>query len=394
MSKWILAWVMTLGLLGLAAPAQPVQLPGNGVAKRVTADPHQQAMLRNMQNTISQMPEAMPAKSGEILSLRLVKGNLDVDPGAYDYTPGSSRVTVEGCPATWVVTTNLQGRNPIWNGRNEQFFVTRYDWDQNKPGQFWNTSIRIGTPITIEAQGIDCYLSLAQRENEITLTIADQTDNSVVSLVATSLVQLEVEHPQEMRKYLAPLLIRLAGHDILRPSPADLYVIFPDIQPDAGTVKGLNDLLTLLDADDFATRQKASAQLANLGPQGCLAAMRLDLDKLSIEQKIRITNFLATTRSWSFSDPAALRKDPDFLFLALDADDSSVAAAAKKALESLLGHAIELDLLLKPADRPAAINALRASLQKELDARRPSPSTRPAPTVPVVPVPYNGPAAN
>ncbi len=129
---------------------------------------------------------------------------------------------------------------------------------------------------------------------------------------------------------LEPLLKDLTGVDWLRPGLADLYRAFDQIQPDLNVVEKVEDILPRLDSLSFPDREAASAQLAALAAPGVLAAVRVDQDLLSAEQRNRIIAYLAEFTRRNFDSPAAARQDLNFLIESLEDADPAVRRGQDK----------------------------------------------------------------
>lgn len=148
------------------------------------------------------------------------------------------------------------------------------------------------------------------------------------------LLELIAANPQAVRQFLRPLLAELSGNDLLRPRPGDFYRAFDAIEPTADELSALAALLPPLNADDPADRDRAARRLDTLGPGGVLAAMRLDYDRLTLEQAARLREYVAR-HSLGEIDPAVARSDVHFLREAAQDSDPRVREAARERLEEL-----------------------------------------------------------
>jgi antitoxin component of RelBE/YafQ-DinJ toxin-antitoxin module len=221
-------------------------------------------------------------------------------------------------------------------------------------------------------------VSYRQQGNAVHLTIVQQlavNGAMPLQLSAPTLPELQAAYPQEVRHYLSPIFVRLFGRDLVQPGAGDVYSVFSEIPPAPQAQAAVQALLGPLDADAFEQRQAASDELGKLGVPGVLAVLRLDRSKLTQEQKSRCDAFVQTQRHRSIDDPQEARRDPNFLIDALNDDDPAVRAAAKSALEAVVGHAIPFDVSQDAATRQTAIAALEEQVQKELAK---TPATLPA----------------
>ena len=106
-----------------------------------------------------------------------------------------------------------------------------------------------------------------------------------------------------------------------------------------------------LESEDPSDRARGSEELARLGPEGVLAALRLDLARFSPEMQSRIRHFLAD-HSHIGADRAALLSDGAFLVDCLENPDAAVRTNAHDALTALLGLPIEYDPMHRRRMRP------------------------------------------
>jgi hypothetical protein len=223
----------------------------------------------------------------------------------------------------------------------------------------------------IRGSGGGTTTTFTQYDRLVTLEASSEgpTGQKKFHVEASSLPKLQADHPDEVRQYLAPVLMRLVGKDLLRPGITDFYIAFTDIPANPDVVKTVLALLPRLDADSSDQRDAASAELAQLGAPGILAVLRLDRTTLTQEQKSRCDAFLETERQRTFDSPDDARRDPSFLLDALSDDDLAVRAAAKNALQAVVGHPIDFDPAQANDARIKAIQTLRAQLHDELAAR-------------------------
>jgi hypothetical protein len=169
-------------------------------------------------------------------------------------------------------------------------------------------------------------------------------------------------HPEEVERYFAPLLRKLARTNLLGPGAADVYAIFPAIPADDGIVSRVEQLLPALDSPDARDRERATRDLIMLGRPAILAAMRWDEDQLSPEQHCRLRQLVESHRRRRAQPLAAARTDLILLTECLADDDIAVRTAAKQAIESLLGRRIRFDPTLDLDGRALAVDEFRASL--------------------------------
>lgn len=165
------------------------------------------------------------------------------------------------------------------------------------------------------------------------LTIAF-ADGRGVDVTGQDLFDLLLKKPQLVRQFLAPLVTELAGANLLRPRPSDVYRAFTDIQPGEEEINQMREILPRLDHEHRSVRDEASAKLDEIGAPMVLTALRLDWSTLSPEQSGRLAEFI---RKNSFGEipPTALRGDLFFLREALNDKDERVRDAARAQLEAM-----------------------------------------------------------
>ena len=349
------------------------------------------AQRRNVRNR-QQMYDAMPVVATyalrDLLKLSLLDGQLRVDVLPADLPRGQVRIAVEGFSATWLVQTAAARNGPFAGGgggfgggfggggfglganSTTNFTLNRFDWDQTDDGQAWSTSLSRGDGyVAISASGVGASWSYRQANGMVMLVIIENPSvrpRQVLRFDAPSLLRLQVEHPDEVHRYLAPLLRKFTEADILSPGAADVYRVFNELPLDGDVARQVLELLPALDSISFPERTAASERLAALGRAGVHAVLKLDRSLLSFEQNDRIESFLASERHRLPEDPATLRRNPSFLIDCLEDPDPAVRAAAKSSLERVVGHAVEFDASETDADaRAKAADELRESLKRE-----------------------------
>jgi len=394
----------------VARPPIPPIVGGPGLA--VGGD-----MLANMKRNveasktrIEALPEGGSCKLEDLLRLTISDGQLICEPGSFTPAqPGQCRVKVEGSDATWVVTNNgfgAAGRNlgPVAiAGKGGVFNLQRYDWNAADRDGFWMINVNSFNGVSLGAQKLTSSVNFSQHDGNIMLNVFEFGKiNRNNGLRAESLVQLQADHPEEVRNLLVPLLRNLTGKNLLHTPPADLYAVFTEIPADPAVTGKVVALLPRLDADDFTVRDSASKDLARLGIPGILAAMRMETDKLSAEQKARLDGFIADEGRVSIKDPLSARKNLNFLLDALNDADVAIVAAAKHALEELVGHPVKLEGQPGTDQYNASLDSLHIQFKKEMDAKNPphvepeatpNPTARPLPPLHVMPLPVPLPPA-
>ncbi|MDB5296868.1 MAG: hypothetical protein JWO31_2851 [Phycisphaerales bacterium] len=196
---------------------------------------------------------------------------------------------------------------------------------------------------------------------------------------ADTVAELRAKHPREVRRYLLPLLGKVADDGWWRPGVADVYTAFEDVPADPAVAGVVQALLPDLDAADAPTRQAAATRLADLGPAGVLAVLRADPETLSPQQRAQLGRYVAAHRRRVTDSPVDARRDPAFLADCLEHDDPAVRRAAKAALERLTGRPVAFDPDGPVDGRAAAADGVREELYRTALT---APATAPATTRP------------
>jgi hypothetical protein len=284
-----------------------------------------------------------------------------------------TRVAVKDSDAIWTVRKRVIG-----NLNNVYVTVVRYDLDA-PPDALWSTTLilRSGYFAISGVQGNNhdgARVRLTQANGSLSFTCSQiergvQKDAFVAS--ALSLRGLRAEHPQEVRRYLDPMLFSLAGRHLLRPGAADVYRVFTAVKPDPQTARAFEQVVRGLESDSYPERERASRALQDLGAAGVLAAMRRDNRDLSPEGRSRIDHFLAAHATLTPGELEIAANDPAFLLDCMDDDNPAVRADATHALERRIGRKVNFDPSADGAARAQAVDALRIELLK-------TPATKPA----------------
>ena len=180
----------------------------------------------------------------------------------------------------------------------------------------------------------------------ITLTVS-KTDNStdikagtdIVKLEAASFAELCAKHPEEVKKYVAPILqdMDLAGVFFVDLKDAQ-HVFAGHAPPDPAVTAKVQAILPRLDDESPEVRQAAARDLAALGDAGVAPVQAIDLSRLPLQTRSMLKTFL---ESASVEDPRLLNED--FLLQCIALDDKQLPALAKARLEKLRGKPVDVD---------------------------------------------------
>jgi hypothetical protein len=198
----------------------------------------------------------------------------------------------------------------------------------------------------------------------------------VMTTVVRDLRQLVRENPEDVRVFIAPALLELTGIDCFPPQPGDVYRAFASLPPDPTVADHLRKLLPSLDSDDFASRTRATADLAELGGSGVLAALRLDRRRLSATQQAAVDGFVAAHTLDPTRPADEAMRDASFLIQCVAYPDPTVRDAAAAALGALAGREVRLDAGHSPdVLRRDLLDVIYPGAKIDPDPPRPDPET-------------------
>ncbi|MGN6625874.1 MAG: hypothetical protein ACTHLN_04580 [Tepidisphaeraceae bacterium] len=262
-----------------------------------------------------------------------------------------------------LLTLNQPRFEPLlrdWRTSLVQLAGNPYGWKLSCPRRVWNDTHSSGTQNLLLVAGVDALPETATPVlTKIEVTPAQQViqairqlDGAAQSIIivfgenfveatagrfnaapqflirSTSLQQLLIDRPTEMRTCVIPVL-RLVnkGDNPLAPVAGDVYRAFADLPAEADMTRAIKALAPRLAARDPQERSRASAQLQSLGRRGVEAAMRMDRTRFAPEAANRLEAYIRdNTRD--ARPPEALRKDAGFLLDCLSDPDPAVRAAA------------------------------------------------------------------
>jgi hypothetical protein len=349
----------------IARVAQPLGRPVIVVNAKAQRD----AQQRNVQN----MPDGGTFKLEDLIHFSLVDGRLQSEwVGKLPPAQGQRRIKIEGSDATWLV-------NYFNNGPTVFYTLSRFDFDGPADGLWMiQFSFQQASHVTnIFAQGGEtseiARLFYIQTPDTVTLNISTMENNRLHPMLNTrsdDLFHLRADHPAEVSRHLLPLLRNLTGQPILRPGAGDVYRTFTTIPADPAVTRRIDVLLPGLSSIDPVERDRATESLRELGAPGVLAALRYDRDLLLPEQGNRLSDFVNVQSPVTVGNPSDFDRDENFLLDCLDDDDRAVRAAAKAALEKLLGRSVAFDPAAPVNVRTQAAEALRQKLARSAAQRR------------------------
>jgi hypothetical protein len=191
--------------------------------------------------------------------------------------------------------------------------------------------------------------------------LADKSTDISIKVTAKTFMELRLEHRAELDQYLRPIVRALGQERPVFTVPANIawQALGADYAGDERLKKKIDEILSLLGADDFRQRQAALNELKSLGQPAVLVLLKMDRSHLNLQQSAELDSFLATSAPLVAGSSKQLAQDPNFLLDVLYSDDANLRAAAIKQLRERTGKSIELDPSLTADARDQAIAKLR-----------------------------------
>ena len=201
-------------------------------------------------------------------------------------------------------------------------------------------------------------------EAVISLRVTDTTGGEPERpepLTARSFAELRRKYPRQVRDALRPIFSDLGAAALLDPDAREAWQVLAPLAPaDAAVEKTLAAVLSRLDADSFAGRQKARRDLADLGQPAAVALMRRTEPFASAEQRAAVEAFLAGYRPLTADELKRRRQDVAFLLDVLGSEDRAVSHLALQQLRTLTGKPLPLNESLDGEAREQALAAVRS----------------------------------
>jgi hypothetical protein len=171
------------------------------------------------------------------------------------------------------------------------------------------------------------------------------------------------EHPQEANQYLRPLLREVGQESVFAPQAMVAWQIFSDLwAPDPQVTRKIQDLLPLLEDENYRVRNEALWKLHGLGTDGAAVMVHMDRTRLSPEQNMLIDRALVQYAQLPAREAARLRSDPAFLLDCLYSDDPTVRRAALDRLNKIAKANLPFNVNADAVSRAKAVAILRQQL--------------------------------
>lgn len=365
-----------------AGAEEPTSQPAASQEAEVDPAKQREAEFQRSQDETRFYPTRQIAKISDVINFQLEKQNLvlrtTLEPSQKEF-----RLLLDGQPRS-ITTANAQGDGaPDAAYQPDSFAFKQFDYSDptvlltNRevlatPGQLNISRVSESDHRFENVQLIQSGRYLLDEDSDgdkvrlfiqVTSEPPQPTDLNV-ELSAKNFVALRQKYPKETSRYLEPLFRDLGQSAIFfHVDPrAAWQVLSTAYEIPAEIQQQVADLVKQLDADEPKQRAEASKALETLGQPAALALMHQDRSGLSEEQTSRIDTFLAAFKPLSAEEAEQLTTDPEFLAIALTADDPALRRAALEALKKATNRLIEFDLNAEAPARLEAALKLRAEL--------------------------------
>jgi len=184
----------------------------------------------------------------------------------------------------------------------------------------------------------------------------------------SSLIDLARGSPAEVDYYLRPIF-RLLGQEqtVFQVDSRTAYQVFaPDCKSSAATIAAANAALEGLAADSYPDREAATARLAALGEPAAIYLMSADPRYWTIEQAMRVDQFLSEYRPLTDDMAGRMHSDPDFLLDCLFNSDPAIRRLALARLDQITEKTIPWNDHWTGNELDDAVTKLRAALGPSL----------------------------
>lgn len=362
------------------APAAPATQPDSVEARKA-----QQRQF--IEKQYANRPVIGPFESRQVVQIEIDDGHFAVDT-ALPAEGGEHRIEVKDDPGLWWgIVNHRPGGTPMY------MVVQRYDF--SNPDNIFSHAMVTASTTQISLSGtfeddagmlqvelIDRSPMATPEEGivdpggiRIFLNGYDSNGINTLSLriEASDFHALRAAHPDIVNTHLRRVLEELGqGHVLAMDEKLAWQVLGGERPVDPKVVEQVQALLHRLDADAFAEREQAAAELLALGEEGAAAIAHLDRSTLTPEQNARIDEFLRNFNPVSEQKASVLANDPEFLLDVLLVEDAELRKLALERLRERIGKPIAFDLDASPSQRARQVALLRKTLHYNEE-----PTTRP-----------------
>jgi hypothetical protein len=307
--------------------------------------------------------EPLRATAAEVCSFSVQEGRLVVQtklqlPENAGYQP----LLITGVPGTANVMS-----------RKETFRLTIH-----LPSDKGNTAInilqysdRLSINRTTSTGDRSQQITYSQNENipggalQLTVLIQEIRTGQVIShnvYTAANLPEMRRRHANALRQHLGPILRMFNSYVGMGADPGTARQVLAEPQPKADLAATVKDLVTRLDAENFAQRDAAATKLKGLGADAGPLLRALDRSQLSEHQKLVLAEIIHSLNQLSVEELNRLRRDREFLIDCLYCEEADLTEKALAQLQVVVGKPVEFDNKLSGDSRDKAIEALRVKL--------------------------------
>ena len=174
---------------------------------------------------------------------------------------------------------------------------------------------------------------------------------------------LRRRHPREVQQWLRPVFHWIQQDSIFAPDLNEAWQVLEHDWPVSDRTRhAVLDLLPKLNDEKSSVRNHAADDLAALSREGASAMVRLNRQKLSLEQNVRLDEVIARFNRMPGDAAKRLGGDSDFLLDCQYCADAMVRDLAAKRLSQVLGHSLILDPNATDAAKFDVVENLRDQL--------------------------------
>ena len=339
-----------------------------------------QAQRQTFESYIRNMKPLDRHRIGDVMELRLDKKFLVLRTPLNNIAAEESmRATFDGVPGLAIVSV-LRGSHQVGAAEPTRFTLTLMNFPAPKQTVTLNATVdntlhqlTISTTVQTTNGPFHQVIFSQQRGPQsagggsVQLMVTDARSQGVapeqINLEGPDFFTFVREHPDEVSRYVRPLLRQLGQEAVFAPDQLTGWQVFNDLwKPDPAVARQVDELLPMLNSADYRARDAVLSRLEQLGREGAAVLIHLDRTRLSPEQNARIDRALFPYLRLSLKEVAHLRSDPVFLLDCLYSEDVGLRHAAIDRLHAVVRPDLQFDVNATPEARGAMINAMRSQL--------------------------------
>lgn len=235
---------------------------------------------------------------------------------------------------------------------------------EQAPRLEWSPQVPSAAAATRPSAARD-VVSAGEGTAQLSITIADRTGGpQMLTFVEPDFQSLVRRHPKEVEEHVRPLFRRLGQDQVFAPDPLVAWQVFADRWVgDESVRRRVEALLPALCDGDFRARDRALAQLEDLGRPAAAVLLRMNRARLTPEQYLRIDRALLPYLQLPADEAVRLRSDVGFLLDCLYVEDADLRRVTLERLREVTGQAVPFDDAADLDRRATSVAALRRQLQ-------------------------------